>query len=652
MLIQRRTCRLKTLPRFWRNQFYKTLTGAVLLGLCQFSFSQTAPLSTPANTEYPGIIQTFEKLIKIGNDKFTLRKDALVKNGRILQANDTVTSIDLDPDFLNSIILHSDPGYLRLASADKCRFYETILTDLLRSSEGKIATVLLTYLEKDVRYSAVMNRRDFLNRVVTKECPETQKTIAAFQIKTLSQTLKAINFDIPTNTDQCRNIYQEWLLNEKTPFLCQIHEYMKDARLGAGDPKDLDQRKAVARILEGKLSLIQKDYLNNLCHHLDDEKGFCEEFLNVSFWSRVAGGYKSKIYAEDICRSIYKTPDLSNPQMMECLARLKKEKDLCLYPTGRNSGLRPLPDCDQLSTALNLSSYEASFKDCPGSSDQMVMTNMGRIITHFNNGNVGSFEGACSSHSAAISYNFNRSLDNNEIWDIEACYDNQSEQKEVCSKTFLGKFANLPESYSMIVANILKKTRAADETLSCEMIDAADYNPLLLKYKVGCYIIYERDKCYMTQCQHRILYNDREINFIRLKGNGKLAYFPQTVRDERTSQQYLLTHDYKKTGRQLSSLGAMTSYFKKSRNGIVHGVGCAEELLPTFFKAEALNQCTALPFILNGMVQEDDKVIFVMRTAADSLQAPRLISWSMLFSAVKSYQRTHPLKTWTLYALD
>lgn len=643
---------MKTLPRFWRNQFYKIITGAVLTGLCQFSLAQSTPLATPANTEYPGIIQTFEKLIKIDNDKFTLRKDALVKNGKMFQATDNVTSIDLNPDFLNSIILHSDPGYLRLAGTDKCRFYETILTDLVRSAEGKITNVLLNYVEKDTPQSAVMNRKDFLNRVVTKECPETQKMIASYQIKTLPDTLKKIDFEIPTGIDQCRNVHLNWLNNPNTAFLCQIHEYMKEARLGSGDPKDLEQRRAVARILDGKLSLIQKDYLNNLCNHLDDEDLFCEEFLNVSFWTRIAGGYKSRIYAEDICRGIYKTQGLSDPQYMECLARLKKEKDLCLYPAGRNSGLRPQPDCDLLSTALNLSAYNATFKDCPGNSGQMIMTNMGRIITHFNNGEAGQFEGSCSSHSAGITFNFNKTLDNDEVWDIETCYDSQSQGKEICSKTFLGKFANLPESYPLIVANILKRTRGADESVSCEMIDAADYNPLLLKYKVGCYIIYDREKCYQAQCQHRILYNDREINYIRFKGNGKLPYFPQTVRDERTSQHYLLTHDYKKTGRQLSSQAAMTGYFRRTKNGIVHGVGCAEDLLPTFFKAEALNQCSPLPFVLNGMIQENDKVIFVMRTAADSLQAPRLISWSMLFSAVKSYQRTHPIKTWTMYALD
>lgn len=641
---------MKTLPRFSLNQFYKTILGTALL--CPSLFAQTTPLATPAKTEYPGIIQTFEKLIQIDSDKVNKRTDALVKAGQTFGGSSTVTNLELEPDFLNSIILHSDPGYLRLASSDKCRFYETILTDLLRSSEGKIKNVLMTYVEKDVRQSAVVNKKDFLAKVVNQECPETQKSIAAFQVKTIEKTLKEINFDIPSGLDQCRNIHVDWVNNPKTPFICQIYEYIKEARAGGGDPKDLQQRRAVAKILDDKQTLVQKDYIENLCTHLDDEDLFCEEFLNVSFWTKIAGGYEDKVYAEDICKGLLNTNDLSNPQYTACLARMKKEKDVCLYPPGKNSGLRPQPDCDQISTALNFSSLKATYKDCPGNSDQMIATNMGRIINHFGTGDVAPAEGSCTAISAGTTFVFNKNFDNEENWKLEACFEDRLVQREVCYKTFFGKFQNQPESYPNVVADILKKTRGADQTLTCEMIDSLDYNPLLLKYKSGCYIIYERDHCFISSCKHKILFNDRAIDLIKIKGKATIPYFPLNVRDERFSQSYLLTHDFKKQGRQMTTLNGMINFFKKSNNGIIHGIGCAEDLLPSFFKANTINQCTALPFVINGVLKDKDKVVFITRTAGDSLQAPRLISWSTIYSGVKSYQRMHPLKLWTMYGLD
>lgn len=622
------------------------------MGLCLTSYAQTTPLETPKETEYPGIISTFEKLIQIDQNKYQKRYDALVKNGLVFNSTGTATNFELEPDFLNSVILHSDPGYLRLASTGKCRFYESILTDLLRSSEGKIRNILMTYADNGVVKSSTVNRKDFLSKIINQECPETQKNVAAFQIKTLDQTLKTLDFSIPSNEVQCKNTHINWLNNPKTPFLCQIHEYTKEARDGLGDIKDLPQRRAMAKIIESKLTLIQKDYIENLCKNLDNENAFCGEFLNVSFWNKIAGGYEPTSYIEDICNPILKSNKPSRAQYLSCLTRIKKENDLCLYPKGGNSGIRPQPNCDQISTALNHSSLKADYKDCPGQSDQMIATNMGRIVNYFSFGGIQIPEGPCSAVSALTTFNFNKSYENDESWQLEACYTDRLNEKEICKKAFIGSAENTPESYTRIVADILKATRGADNALTCQMEDSATYNPMLLKFKSGCYIIYKKEECFISQCKHKVIYNDREIKLVNLKGKVLFDYFPSSIQRERSSQSFLLTNDFKKKGKQLNSLNSMTTFLKKTGDRIIHGVGCAEDLLPTFFKTVAMNQCTPMPFVINGMVQENDKVVFVTRTAADNLEAPRLLSWSVIFSATKNYQGFQPLKLWTLYGLN
>jgi hypothetical protein len=640
---------LKTLPPFSLNQFCKLILGTALL--CPFILNaQESPLTPPQSTEYPGIIQTFEKLIQIDRDKFQKIQEILLKNGRVFDKSSSVKNLQLGPDFVNSIILHSDPGYIRLASGDKCRFYESILTDLLRTSEGKIKNVSMTYVDKDLVQSALMSKKDFLAKVVNEECPETQKSINDFQVRTLRPTLAKIQFEIPSGLDHCRNIHLSWVNNPKTPFLCQIHEYIKEAKSGGGDPRGLQGRLAMAKVLEEKMTLIQKDYIDNLCRNLDDEELFCQEFLNVSFWTKIAAGIEDKIYVEDICKAVLKTSTISEAGYASCLARIKKEKDLCLYPEG-NPGMRPQPDCDLLSTALNFSSLKSNFRDCPGRSDQMVSTNLTRILSRFSPISSPSL-GSCASISSENSFKFNDQFDNEESWKLEACYDNQLKEREICLKTYFGQNDNDPASYTSVVATILRETRGADKSEKCQMVDAATYNPLLLQYKSGCYIIYENDKCFISECKHVILYNDRKIDNIKIKGRATMAYFPLSVKDERISMNYLLTHDYKKNGRPLNNLSGLTNFLRRSPTGLVHGIGCAEDLLPTFFKAQSLNQCSPLPFIINGMQKEKDQVVFVTRSAADSLQAPRLVSWSSLYSAVKSYQRTHPLRLWTLHGLD
>lgn len=645
---------MKTLPLFSLNRPYNYL-GTALLGLCLSfpSFAQTTPIPTPASVEYPGMIQTLEKLIQVDNTKFTKKNELLLKNSSAQTDYSTVTGLDLDPDYLNSVILHSDPGYVKLASTNKCRFYDTIINDLLKNAEGNLKTVFITYVNKNQqRDSAVILKKDFINKVVSLECPETPKLIEEFQIKNLDQTIRKTNFDAPTGKDQCHNSYLDWLNNSRTPYYCKLHEFMKEARENSGDPKDLVQRKAIAAILEKKLDVSQRDYLENLCQNLDNEELFCEDFLNVSFWSKVASGTQNRIYAEDICQKVMGSPTLSEIQLKQCISKIRKENDLCLYPGGRNQGLVPAPQCDTLAMALNFSSLRADYKDCPAGSDQHAVTNMSRILLNISKDKIQPYAGSCSVISTGVTYEFNKRFNNDENWKLEACFDDAMSEKEVCYKTFFGTYGSAPESYPTVVAQILRRTRGADESLKCEMIDSEDYNPLLLQYKTGCYIIYERNKCYTSQCKHRVLYNDRSIDLIRIKNRVTLDYFPLNVINERYSQQYMLTHDYRRTGKSLNNISSIVTFFKKSKNGIIHGVGCAEDLLPSFFKTQAFNQCTPMPFIIDGIITENDKTVFVTRSAVDTLQAPRLVSWSLIYSAVKSYQRSHPLRLWTLYGLD
>lgn len=642
------------LPRFWPNQYYK-LFGTALFGLCLSfpSFSQTTPIPTPPSVDYPGVLQSLEKLIQIDNTKFTKKNDLLIKSGKTLPDLTGVTSLELDPDFLNSVIMHSSPSYIKLASSNKCRFYDTLINDLLKNAEGKVKNVFVTYVNKNKeRESSLLAKKDFINKVVTTECPETSKLIEQFQVKNLDQTIRTTNFDQPTGKDQCHNTYLDWLNNPRTPYFCKLHEFMKEARGNTGDPKDLQQRQAIARILEQKLNPANRDYLENLCENFDNEELFCEEFLNVSFWSKVANGTENNIFAEDICQSIFKTPSLTAPQLKQCISKMRKENDLCLYPGGRNQGLVPAPQCDSLATALNYSSLRADYKDCPASSDQQGVTNLSRIVLHMGKDKIAPVNGPCSAISAGVTFDFNKRFNNDENWKLEACYDDAMAEKEVCFKTFFGGYGAAEESYNAVVAEILRRTKGADKSLKCEMVDSEDYNPLLLQYKSGCYIIYQRSKCFTSQCKHKVLYNDRAITNIKLKNNVGLDYFPSTVIEEKFSQHYLLTHDYRKNGKIMNSLININNFFKKSKGGVIHGVGCAEDLLPSFFKSQSFNQCSPLPFIIDGIIRESEKTVFVTRTGADSLQTPRLISWSLIFSAVKSYQRTHPLRLWTLYGLD
>ena len=116
---------------------------------------------------------------------------------------------------------------------------------------------------------------------------------------------------------------------------------MKEAREGSGEAKDLVQRRAVAAVLEKKLDPTKRDYIESLCENLDNEKLFCQDFLNVSFWSKVASGAVDRVYAEDICKGVMDSKQVTDAQLKQCLSKIRKENDHCLYQAGEVRDFSP-----------------------------------------------------------------------------------------------------------------------------------------------------------------------------------------------------------------------------------------------------------------------------------------------------------------------
>jgi hypothetical protein len=203
-----------------------------------------------------------------------------------------------------------------------------------------------------------------------------------------------------------------------------------------------------------------------------------------------------------------------------------------------------------------------------------------------------------------------------------------------------------------VVAEILYRTKGAPQNVKCQIVSSETYNPTLLEYRYGCFIVYDPANCGLAQCDHRVVYNEREIKDLKLRGQLALDYFPTSLTTEKYSQTYILQRDAQKKTRAVQTLPAIEIFFKNNPKGLIHGVGCAEDLLPSFFRKHTFNQCTPLPFIVDGILKQGDRVALVTRSAADNVHAPRLVSWGLVYSAVKTYQWHHPLKLWTLHAIN
>ena len=74
--------------------------------------------------------------------------------------------------------------------------------------------------------------------------------------------------------------------------------------------------------------------------------------------------------------------------------------------------------------------------------------------------------------------------------------------------------------------------------------------------------------------------------------------------------------------------------------------------------AEFLTSCKGgkslsaiLPFIVDGVLKENNNMLLVTRTSIDDIHSPRLIPWNWVFTGIMKYQRLQPLNQWTLYGI-
>jgi hypothetical protein len=651
---------LKTWPLCSQNPFYKILLGvAILWPLPVFTQSIVDPLTIPQSTKYPGIYESFEKIIQFDDLRFESKLKQITDSKRSLKDIKDIKSIDIDPDYMNSIMLNSKSSYLKIAGKDKCSFYNTIHADLLRTKQGKIEQIFIQYQDKNNQnQTALLPKKDFLEKVIFETCPKTKETIDKFQIKTIDNTIRQTDFNIPSSKEGCETLYLKWLEDPKTPYWCQIHELIDEVTSGTAQSEgDFKQRRAseartsVAKIIKSKLRDTQQDFLRNFCTNADNQQLFCSEFFSTNFFAKIIEGAKPDLYIKDICQQQLAKSNWSGAVVRECVQLLNKTPEACQWGSIEKSGLSPRPRCDHLSTALNFSSLLVDYEDCPRYSDQQGLTSFARLIKHFENPTLKEFQGFCSAVSAGIFYGFNKKYNNEDIWQSSVCYFDRVEEKEKCLPTFFGVYGDLEISITNTVKEVLFRTRGAGRDTQCKLVLNKDFNPNLLEYKFGCFVVINENNCGIGQCDHRIFFNEKELKDIKFKPMLPFEYFATNLTNEKYSQNYVIQKDAKKKSKVINSVTGLKQFFKDHPTGLVHGIGCAEDLLPGFFKKYNFNQCSPLPFIVDGMISNGDRISLITRTGADNIHAPRLVSWSSIFSATKTYQFHHPVRQWTLYGL-
>jgi hypothetical protein len=648
---------LRTWPKFWPNRYFKVLFFLLIWG---------PGILFAEDDKVPGLFSSLQDLIKIHKKGFN-KQFRKLKTAPLPFKLKNAKDIRLDPFFVRSLFFYSDDKYLSLLRGNQCDLYALIENNLLRSSEGIIKNVVAVVKSADNQlYSTLLKKRDFLEHVYDKKCINKKELSILFNRKNFKNSLKEVNLVKPKSYQGCLDLFSDRLQNPNTPYLCKIPMAIKVGEQAERVlPKFSEKNDSVKTMFAGRvltknyylknITLYQKNYLENLCKNLTSAEKFCSFFKADDAWSKVISGENPKYKMSYKCQNYLnlKIP-LNEKMLLKCAKTFRDKSDVCITKGNKDHpSIFPLQTCDDLSKTLNKSKMITRYHDCPGRIENQSITNIFRILQHYDNPDKGiDLTENCISKVNLNFANIFLETKNKDDWPLRICYMDLGKEEEVCVPYIPGDGETTDLSEGRVIGRILERNKGAPPGETCKVVDSLKYNPVKLEYRLGCFIVYNQGNCSSLHCPRKIIYKKKEVKGIRYDGRPNFDYFPNSAANTSNAIVNILKAQNNYRFRELRSLSEITHFLGTKKKYLAHGVGCAGDILPEHFIKKSFNECRPLPFIIDGYIKDKRKKVFLItRTAIDDVHTPRLINWNYIYSGVKNYAEIHPLKSWLLYGI-
>jgi len=629
--------KLKTSPQFSHAQYCKIF---LLTSLAVFSCKAFSQISTSENN--PGLIESLERLLEVHRKQFDQNKSGIQSNLTGPADLSSLSDIRLDPHFVSSLIFHSDDKYLRLIQTDECKLLSVLETNLLKTADGEVTSVQIQYKDKEGKSgSASFPKEEFFDQIYKIKCLNNREFNTLFNEANFQKTIEGIKFSLPKSTNECSAIHKDWIDNSYTPYLCKIQQTIKKSKI-----------QSVVDTYKARIPAFQRTYLDNLCTNLSDPSAFCESYLKKDVWSKVLSGEAQASKLLYKCQNVLGKSPITATELKDCAAKFNTDPTYCETKGNRNfSSDFPLINCNLISEALNVGKLVANYQDCPGNVDNEALTNIHRLVNHFAPRTIQTAKETCAGEAEYTFAKLNFDIKHDEGWPLKVCFMNRVQEKENCIPYIPGSRENEPLSEDQVIAKIIYTQKGAPAKTKCRIVDSKTYNPLRSEFKFGCFIVYSAESCTTLSCDKKVIWEEKVQPDIKFIGKPVFDYFPTAFLNERYSFMSMINEVKGTQQRTIKNLTDMKFYLDKIPSGLIHGVGCAEDLIPEEFSRTLMNQCRPLPFIIDGYVIKNNETWIATRSAIDDIHTPRLVLWHNIFNSVSAYRELHPLNTWTLYGI-
>lgn len=602
-------------------------------------------------------------------NKVDINYQSVIRTGnspiRLLSELESEHELRLSPAFFHAIALNTPVNYLEMLRGNDCDLYSLLEAGLLRDHNGPVKIVNLLFMNKEgIEQSASLGIHDYLSLIYKKKCFQVKDNAQLVDFKNISLTMKNLKMTPAKDLTQCLEQHNHLKRNPITPHLCSVHEKIKwsKVQIKARDkllkttqpiPRSMLNDISNGKKYETLLDSFEKNYLISFCENIHAPDQFCQIILKADTWKKSIKGQIPLFAVKERCELLLKKEKLNDQDLEQCAMKLRKNDQLCTTLGAlSHPSLFPKKSCTETANALGYSRLMTKYYDCPGFIDNEGLTNIFRIMAHyFPDKFIKEHTTQCDSNTL---YTYNKMLLESDLEnhiETQACFVDKVLNKENCYPFVPGHHEDIPISESLVIQQIVSKILGGVIDRPCQIVSGETFSPELLKYRQGCFIVIKRNTCTTLSCDKKIFFDAKEIKGISFKGHPNNSYFPISFTQNKASLTKILDYKYKIREKILRNYNDIQFFLDLDKMNLIHGVGCLEDIYPQIRARYVINQCSPIPFIIDGIHNINNSLELSFRASIDDVHGPRLIKWNNVFNAVSNYSKLHPLGTWTLYGL-
>lgn len=612
----------------------------------------------------PGHIETLETLILAHQQQFELTKKEYFKNSLTESDLKKIGNSNISPLQIASIITSSQSKYLeKLQADDFCSFFSYWINGTIKDIDHNAPFVLLDYESEGKTVSASTSLNAYYNFIAETKCFGLKDAETLFKDDLFASTINNLNFKPPLNMEQCLADFETWTKNKYLPYICRYHEELLKSKKAVADlnvvsDEDFSMRRIInerirrGRFISDNLSSYSQAYIENLCGFLDSPQKFCSSYLDEHIVTKAKLGEVPQYKVQAICQSITKKEILAAKDFDRCKDKMKESPEMCTHILRKeNFSYWPGQNCDELSKALLHSNLSADYIDCPGLVGNDSIITAARVFQHLKPIDYHKDRSACYSNPMGRVLTSFMDFGLPEGWKMNLCYHNPIEGKRQCDLYIPGENPNSKYSEHLVVAQALRRSKGASDSLTCKVLEKKKYKPHLLEFKSGCFILFDETKCTPTECPRTIIYESLTMDNIEYQGVAEYLLEGGLDLKQNHSLKKVLLEAYQTNTKLIKNFTELNFFLGMSPTSIVYGIGCSEDIIPNLKPRATINQCTPISFIIGGVVPPSKDFLLTVHLGVESVNFPRLISWQSIFNALSNYSIAHPNKSWFFYGV-